>query len=318
MATYYVDTAVGDDANAGTSEGAGNAWATIDKAMNTVAAADKVWVKASGTYSEDAVIDTAGTVNNEIEFEGYSSTTGDNGKVTMDGTTSCISSALGTSTYYTFKNFIFTGCSGDGVDLSTEDRVAWFNCEFHTNGGEGIDCDQNHVFINCEFYNNTSNGCGTGNNSIFVGCIAYGNGAQQLTSTANQVCYKCLCYGGSGSADVISLTTTVFVGMNTVDGENSATYGIDLGSDVQATVIDNIVYDCGTGINFNLKLYDYGGMAGYNLLNSNTTDYSHTGYPVGIQDVTSAPSFTDEANDDYTLSGSSPAIDAGCQPGGIT
>jgi hypothetical protein len=37
MTTYYVDTAVGNDGNAGTSEGAGNAWATIDKAMNTVA-----------------------------------------------------------------------------------------------------------------------------------------------------------------------------------------------------------------------------------------------------------------------------------------
>ena len=82
MATYYVDTAVGDDANAGTSEGAGNAWATIDKAMNTVAAGDKVWVKASGTYDENGNIDTAGSLLSPIEFEGYSSTTGDNGKVT--------------------------------------------------------------------------------------------------------------------------------------------------------------------------------------------------------------------------------------------
>ena len=40
MTIYYVDGVVGDDTNAGTSEGSGSAWATIDKAMNTVAAGD--------------------------------------------------------------------------------------------------------------------------------------------------------------------------------------------------------------------------------------------------------------------------------------
>jgi len=67
MATYYVDTAVGDDGNLGTSEGAGNAWATIQHAVDNVAADDKVWVKASGTYSEalDATGATAGDRDGE-------------------------------------------------------------------------------------------------------------------------------------------------------------------------------------------------------------------------------------------------------------
>ena len=84
MTTYYVDGAVGNDGNAGTSEGAGNAWATIDHAMNTVAAGDKVFVKATGTYSETPVMDTVGASNNPITFEGYTTTPGDNGKVTVD------------------------------------------------------------------------------------------------------------------------------------------------------------------------------------------------------------------------------------------
>ena len=49
--TWYVDGAVGNDSNAGTSPGAGNAWATIGKATSTAAAGDTVNVKASATYT---------------------------------------------------------------------------------------------------------------------------------------------------------------------------------------------------------------------------------------------------------------------------
>ena len=35
----------GDNGNAGTSEGSGNAWATVDYAMSTVAASDTVYIK---------------------------------------------------------------------------------------------------------------------------------------------------------------------------------------------------------------------------------------------------------------------------------
>ncbi len=77
MATYYVDGAVGDDGNLGTSEGAGNAWATLTKAMNTVAAGDKVWVKASATYTETMTMVTVGAQGTPIVFEGYTTATGD-------------------------------------------------------------------------------------------------------------------------------------------------------------------------------------------------------------------------------------------------
>ena len=83
MATYYVDGLNGSDAAAGTSEG--TAWKTIDKAMNTVAAGDKVWIEDTATYNETATIDTAGTAASPIEFEGYNTTTGDDGQITIDG-----------------------------------------------------------------------------------------------------------------------------------------------------------------------------------------------------------------------------------------
>jgi hypothetical protein len=45
-----------------------------------------------------------------------------------------------------------------------------------------------------------------------------------------------------------------------------------------------------------------------------TATWEHYGYG----DVSGAPAFTDEANDDYTLATGSAAIDSGVSPGGIT
>lgn len=65
MATYYVRK-TGLDSNDGLS--AGNAFLTIDKAANTVAAGDTVWVGA-GTYREQVIMDTAGSSGSVIRFE---------------------------------------------------------------------------------------------------------------------------------------------------------------------------------------------------------------------------------------------------------
>lgn len=76
MATYYVDGAVGSDSNAGTSPGAGNAFATIGKAESVVVAGDTVNVKSSASYSISSKI----TLNaSSVAYTGYQTTPGDNG-----------------------------------------------------------------------------------------------------------------------------------------------------------------------------------------------------------------------------------------------
>ena len=78
---YYVDAATGSDANAG---GKGDPWLTIQKSMDGVAAGDFVWVKGGTDYTEDATGTTSGTFTNSICWEGYTATTGDGGKFTID------------------------------------------------------------------------------------------------------------------------------------------------------------------------------------------------------------------------------------------
>jgi hypothetical protein len=323
MTTYFVDTALGDDANAGTSEGAGNAWATIDKAMNTVAAGDKVWVKASGNYNETATMDTIGTFTNNIVFEGYTTTPGDNGKVTIDGQstrTSTISSLLA-GAYYIFKNFIFTGATSHSVSMTNTDNVLFFNCEFTSNGGRGVVGDNTLTFVCCEFTNNTGEGIYVDSSAVAVGCIFSGNASSQVRMLGCIAFYKNVVYNTASSGLGADLNSANFVGMNTLDGEGGTNIGIknETAPSSQSILVDNIIYDWGTGVDAPATPTWALSFWGFNLLNSNSiADYDSTGEMYGIQDVTSAPGFNNEAGDDYRLGQNSSALNAGLKPGGIT
>ena len=168
MTTYYVDGAVGNDGNAGTSEGAGNAWATIQKALDTVVADDIVYVKASATYSESATASTNGSIGAPIRFIGYTSTTTDGGKVTISATGTNAVSGSTFLAYYAWSNFIFTGGSGTAFDMSTSgDNAYFYNCEFTNAGAFGFRGDNSFTFYRCEFTGNTSAGADPDSTSVF-------------------------------------------------------------------------------------------------------------------------------------------------------
>jgi hypothetical protein len=331
MTVYYVDGVDGNDGNAGTSEGSGNAWATIDKAMNTVAAGDKVWVKGNGTYVETPNIDTAGASTTPIVFEGYTTTTGDNGKATINsGSTNNLTDTT-TASYYLFKNFIFTGATSHGVSLA--ERFVFINCDFTSNGGHGAQIGGHSNFLNCTFMSNTNEGiaAASGFYLTIVGCVFGNNGSKGISNTgANNYIYKSVFYGGGVLDHAITsgMDNSVLIGC-TLDGENSAlAYGIDGNNESWRLIVDNIFHDWDIGYycTDTSGIGSFGASIGYNLFNSITTgnyrdasaDLTATWEHYGYGDVSGAPAFTDEANDDYTLGASSPAIDAGVQPGGIT
>ena len=88
-------------------------------------------------------------------------------------------------------------------------------------------------------------------------------------------------------------------------------------------VLDSIFHDYGGNAVTTLAPTPGGGVFDHNLFSSITgsdysTDYTVDGGFYGLNDVSSAPGFTDEAGDDYTLGAGSNAIDAGMVPGGIT
>ena len=112
-----------------------------------------------------------------------------------------------------------------------------------------------------------------------------------------------------------------FIG-NTIDGENvTGSHGVNSSTQTTGIYIDNIFYDCDTALNLGTAPINIGMIVANNLFNSNNLNYpaNHsTIYSYQLGEVTTPPSFSDEAGDDYTLNPDSPAIDAGLEPGGIT
>ena len=319
MATYYVDGAVGNDGNAGTSEGAGNAWATIQKAMDTVSPGDTVYVKASATYTENVQLTTVGTSNSPIVFVGYATTANrtDRGKVTIDasGLTNCLSHSTVTSQFfYTFENFKFINAVAAGVNYISRSHVIFRNCEFNNNGGYGIFGANGFTFESCIFSGNGAEGFRVGTAAQAFGCYFAGNTSSGAYCTYGTISHSvfynngddAITFLGSNGFSCIVLDCTIDGNaQNTLDGIRfPASYW---GSYV---AINNVIYDCTTGISgYAMGVGRFVGRN--NLMNSNTTDYSDSTYETLVGEVTSAPAFTNEASQDYTLGSSSPALDAG-------
>lgn len=78
MANRYVDSTLGNDGNAGTSPGSGNAWQTIAYAITNMGAGNTLHVKNAATYTiTAALIPSLGTAGTPTIIQGYNSTPGD-------------------------------------------------------------------------------------------------------------------------------------------------------------------------------------------------------------------------------------------------
>ncbi len=107
MTQYYVDGAAGSDSNAGTSAGAGNAWATLGKAASTATALkDVVNVKASATYTLTARVDWSSAGINII---GYTTTPGaDDGRPLITSSTTTVNLFNANADGLKFRHLKFT------------------------------------------------------------------------------------------------------------------------------------------------------------------------------------------------------------------
>lgn len=318
IATYYVDGVDGNDGNLGTSEGSGNAWATIGQAVSSVAAGDKVYIKANTTYTENLTLSTVGATNNPIVWEGYTTTPGDGGVVTIrSGSTTADVLAAGSGNWYNvFKNIAFRGAAGSttgqGVNVPIGARLFFINCRAYEHGRHGFEVAQNSAFYSCYAHDNGNDGFSSQSTSLVtcVGCVSEGNTNYGFGLGPSQV-IGCIS-SGNGLGGVLLQGSGNYLIMNcTVDGNGKTTVtGIDVsgGSSSAIAVVNCIVYDCQTGIS---------GPAGAgerifsrnNLVNNNTTNYSNFATYAG--EVTSAPNFVAEASLDYGLQASSPAKGAG-------
>jgi len=307
------DVAAGDDATGDWASSDG-ALLTADAGMNAVAAGDVVYLRNDQDYRELVTIDTAGTTTNAIRFQGYGTSLDDAGRATIDAQdarTNCVADSLGsTGGYYVFQNIIFHDATGVGVFLSLNVMV-FKNCHFTSHTGDGLDMGNGAMVESCLF-SSTAKGMDVGNNTTVVGS-KFLNCTDGVECTYGTI-IDCIFYNASGNA-------IEFIGANgfscvvyscTIDGNaGNTTNGISFsGNWGPFTAVNNIIYDCGTGINGHANGGKGRLISRNNLLNSNGADYDSASYETFIGEVTGAPAFTAEGSQDYTLA-SSPAVGVG-------
>lgn len=158
MAGPYYVRKTGLDSNDGLSAGA--AFLTIDKAANTLAAGETVYVGA-GVYRELVTMDTSGTSGNIISYiaDVDGSQTGDPGLVVISAYADEASTAaraacidMDTREFITWRGFVFDGgtsaCIHDGIDAGNRayEEVTFEDCVFssgHTESDIAVYLDLN-------------------------------------------------------------------------------------------------------------------------------------------------------------------------------
>lgn len=333
MTEYYVDGAVGNDANAGTAEGAGNAWASMSHAATVVAAGDIVNVKASVTYTEQVTITTVGTSTSFIVWRGYTTTpgahgVGDEGMVTIDAESTrayCFYTAGTTLTYNRIENFICKNATSHGIAFANADNCSFRNIEVDNCGGHGLTCDNQCKALNVAVTNSGNYGINIDTGAWMVGCIMGNSVNRGCDYLGGTLVYKNLSYGTSGTNPVGMYISSGSVAIkNTVDCEGIAgSIGIDVPSNALPFVIDNVIHDAVDACirHQNSTSADHyatiannlfsGGLYTYKVKQGTAESNGYDQYNNKEQDAV----FTDEAGDDYTQDAASPGASGGLLPG---
>jgi len=316
--TYYVSAATGDDGDNGLSEE--NAFATIQQALDTVAAGDIVHIKGDGEYNEILRPSTVGTIHNPIQLQGYTTTPRDGGMAQVDGNGKNLASGLacgGGNWYYVWTNIRFTDFSDRGVDSALANHLMFRYCEFDNNGGWGAAVKDSVLFVGCHSHDNVGLGIYGDGACVIVGCLCRDNGNNgiQLQGVDNIV-LNCTLAGNGYIGIHLNYGENCIVG-NTIWGDNKKTnYGIAcIGTSSYDVLMNNIITECGEGIHT-----DWGTTPGWktklgvlhNCLYGNTTDYVYADTDIG--EITSDPKFKDASGGDFTLAADSPALNVGVFP----
>lgn len=316
MATYHVSTAGSDANSAAQAQNPLTPWLTIQKALDNVAAGDTVLI-AAGTYTENPIVKTAGTLaaagaggtikiyGCDVDFGDWTTAWSYPVQVTGGWTTTL---AAATYSYYTFKNIRQYGNGGGiGWHLVTHCNTFW-NCAAENNTGRGFYCNAYNLYVQCLSKGNGTYGYdwSSANNS-YIYCRSFNNNVGFYNW--NPVWIGCIAHNNATNG------FQVYNGSILAEVDHCVADGNGTGFVMQAyrsTFMNNIITNNTTGVagftpNTGMVSQHH---ALFNCYHGNTTARSNS-FPTGYGDVAVDPLYTDRTNDDFTLKPNSPLLGAG-------
>ncbi len=312
MATdYYVDGAVGNDANAGTSEGAGNALATIPAGfLKLLAASDRLYIKSSATYTNQYAPTSAYTpaAATPMIVEGYTFTPGDGGQITMNNAAAVSYGIRLLKSHYILRNIKVTNYNSIGIYANvTNSRME--NCTAENCVSRGLYGGYGAVFIDCTVSGSTYAQFQMNQYSTVINCSSIGTSGTYGIKMSNYCQVMNTIMAGTPSHSLLYTLHHTLVKNCVFDGYGTALRGLYHGTNYgPAIVINNIFHDCNKAIEAAAS-YPHMQIGYGNVMNSNTANY--TNWAATGNDIIADPLFNNEGAGDYSLAAGSPAIGAG-------
>jgi parallel beta-helix repeat protein len=270
------------------------------------AEAGDIYYVAGGTYTltSDFTTTLDGTDAAPIKIIGVKSTTTNEPPIASDWATGTDRPLItdGASaytftfdTYWQIRNIRGTTSDTDGIKAvggSILENVSWVNDGAATR--DAIDC---HRAINCESV--STNGRAINNSvagGIITGCYVHDSATGIILYLTNFATFN--------------IADTCTTGIALTDGQHNcsitnntiynSTTGIDGGTAVRNTILNNIISDCATGIAFDSE--DPSNWSDYNdIFNTSVADRSNV--MVGEHDVDVDPGFGGAAGGDFSITG---------------
>jgi len=235
----------------------------------------RINLKNNQTYSISAQISDTST--NHV-IQGYSSSVGDGGKATIDGSTNVIKllAMTGQGTQVSDVKFLSTAASGSSDIASDTNGTTWFRCIFTGSRTNGLNLGSSaSVAIECEAYgNNTSNTSAKGGFSLaLVGaachrCVSHDNTGSNsagfvLTSGAGMLTNCIADTNGGKGINVSSGSNGARVFISECDLYNNGSDGIAIATTSNLMVFHiencNLIKNTGAGINITSTAPNYVG-----------------------------------------------------------
>lgn len=297
----------------------GGAWKTLAEATLFTKSSSGVDVtiniKGSADYTEKVDWQSAnGSTSQPCHWTGYATTPGDGGLFIIDAESSrnlCIGGSGAVATV--LANCHSKNSTAINIGGSNAQVLALRNCRSSSAGTVGIRLSTNSNLVGCLSENSGTIGIQDNTTAQCYACTVIGSATDGILLGGGHAVNNLLVSNAGSGIKMTNSSKDQFVIHNTIDGDNDdTTIGIELSSPGIVTMVNNLVYDCATGIQTGESDHEGRKINLGNLLNGNTVDY--VSWSASLNEQTGAPLFINEGTDWGLLSGS-PAIGNGVSAG---
>lgn len=301
-----------------------NTISAIVVAGNTIYIQNGTYLKV-GANAYVLTTTVAGAAGTPIRWVGYITNhstipTGTNRPVLSGGNnTTNVVTVAAAAVANTFENLIFYDATGDGIlQTAAASGCMLKNCRSYSHGGDGAAIEMDILIFDCEFDTNSANGIDdiSAGRGAFVGCYAHDNTGDGFgfASTSNSMVLSCIFDSNTGDGFANTGAGSDFQLMSCLAYNNTAAtsdgFIFDNASYLypETIIINNSAINNGqygfisdnavTAYNylFDFNNYNGNGTAGLNKITA------------GVNDNTTAPSFTDAPNGNFRLASNDTAL----------